>query len=196
MTRKSAPVRVPHILTERLVLRQLTARDVKFVYDLFSLEETNRFVSNPPVKDMNEAREIFEKYCRPKPYLFRLGIAVKETGELVGTLGLYAINREDRRATLGFDLLPQHWGKGYMTEACRALLDWAFKDLKLNRIQASAEPANTRSLAVMERLGFTREGVLRQLDYYKGAYHDDVMYSMLKEEWKAKRISRAGAIKR
>jgi ribosomal-protein-alanine N-acetyltransferase len=184
MKKKEKSVRVPRIETSRLVLRQLTARDVQFVYDLFSLEETNRFVSNPPVKDMKEAREIYELYCKPKPHLFRLGIVVRETGELVGTLGLYAINRDDRRATLGFDLLPQHWGKGYMTEACRALLGWAFKELKLNRIQASAEPANVRSLAVMDRLGFTREGVLRQLDYYKGAYHDDVMYSMLRVEWK------------
>jgi ribosomal-protein-alanine N-acetyltransferase len=183
---------VPRIETSRLALRQLTARDIQFIYELFSIEETNRYVSNPPVKDMKEAREIYELYCKPKPNLFRIGIVVKETGELVGTLGLYAINRDDRRATLGFDLLPQHWGKGYMTEACRALLDWAFKELKLNRIQASAEPANVRSLAVMARLGFTREGVMRQLDYYKDAYHDDVMYSMLREEWKSKRISRAG----
>jgi ribosomal-protein-alanine N-acetyltransferase len=132
---------------------------------------------------MKEAREIYEKYCRPKPHLFRAGIVLKETGKLVGTLGLYAINTEDRRATFGFDLMPEHWGNGYMTEACRALLDWAFKELKLNRIQASAEPANVRSLAVMERLGFKREGVMRQLDYYKGAYHDDVQYSVLRDEW-------------
>ncbi|MFH0816899.1 MAG: GNAT family protein [Methanobacteriota archaeon] len=183
MSPKRAPVRVPRIETQRLIMRQLTARDVKFVYDLFSLEETNRYVSNPPVKDMKAARGIYEKYCRPKPYLFRVGIILKETGKLVGTLGLYSINMEDKRATLGFDLLPEHWGKGYMTEACRGLLNWAFKELKLNRIQASAEPANVRSLAVMERLGFQREGVLRQLDYYKGAYHDDVVYSLLREEW-------------
>jgi ribosomal-protein-alanine N-acetyltransferase len=183
MKKNEKAVRVPRMETERLVLRQLTARDLRFIYQLFSLEETNRYVLDPPVKNLKEAREIYELYCKPKPHLFRLGIVVKATGELVGTLGLYAINREDRRATLGFDLLPAHWGKGYMTEACCAMLDWAFKELKLNRIQASAEPANVRSLAVMERLGFTREGVLRQLEYYKGAYHDDVMYSMLRDEW-------------
>lgn len=185
MRKKS--LRVPKLETVRLVLRQLTARDVKFIYDLFSLEETNRHVENPPVKDMAEAREIYELYCKPKPHLFRLGIELRATGKLVGTLGLYGIDMENKRATLGYDLLPEHWGKGYMAEACSALLDYAFGEMGLNRVQASAEPENTRSIRVMERLGFTREGLARQLDFYKGAFHDDALYSVLSSEWKARR---------
>jgi ribosomal-protein-alanine N-acetyltransferase len=187
VTKRQKPVKVPRTATERLVLRQLSVNDVKFIYDLFSLEETNHYVSNPPVKDMGEARKIFELYCRPKPTRFRLGIALKEGGELIGTLGLYAIDLDNRRAILGFDLLPKYWGKGYMAEAVNALLDYAFGKLKLNRISASAEPDNKRSLAVMRRCGFRKEGVLRQLDYYKGAYHDDVVYSILSVEWKKTR---------
>lgn len=184
MSKKPKPVKVPSITTDRLVLRQLTTRDIRFIYELFSLEETNRYVSNPPVKDMAEAREIYEMYCRPKPNLFRLGIVLNETGKLIGTLGLYKIDCENHRATLGFDLLPEHWGNGYMTEAVGALLNYAFAKLKLNRIQASAEPANMRSIRCMERCGFKKEGVMRQLDYYKGGYHDDVVYSILKNECK------------
>jgi ribosomal-protein-alanine N-acetyltransferase len=174
---------VPDMNTERLLLRILTEDDIPFIHEIFSLEETNRYVSNPPVKDMSEAREIYEKYCKPKPYLFRIGMILKESGKLIGTLGLYSIDMENRRATLGFDLLPEHWGHGYMTEACSALLDHAFTEMGLNRIQASAEPDNIRSIRVMERLGFTREGVMRQLDFYKDAYHDDVVFSMLKQDW-------------
>ncbi len=178
---------IPNIETDRLIMRILTGDDIPFIFQIFSLEETNRYVSNPPVKNMNEAREIYEKYCKPKPHLFRIGMVLKESGNLIGTLGLYSIDMEKRSATLGFDLLPDYWGHGYMTEACFALLDYAFEEMELNRIQASAEPENIRSVRVMERLGFTREGILRQLDYYKGAFHDDVIFSMLGDEWKLKR---------
>jgi ribosomal-protein-alanine N-acetyltransferase len=174
---------IPELQTERLVLRLLTENDIQFIYDIFSLEETNRHVSNPPVKDIAEARDIFERFCKPKPHLFRMGIVLRETGNLIGTLGLYSIDMENKRATLGFELLPSCWGKGYMTEACKALLAHAFCSMGLNRIQASAEPENVRSMQVMERLGFTCEGVMRELDFYKGAFHDDVIYSILRGEW-------------
>jgi len=187
MNGSDAQSNLPDMETERLRLRLLSEEDISFIYRIFSLEETNRYVSNPPVRDMSEAREIYEKYCSPRLHLFRIGMELKETGKLIGTLGLYAIDAENRRATLGFDLLPEHWGNGYMAEACAALLDHAFKQMGMNRIQASAEPDNIRSIRVMERLGFTREGVMRQLDYYKGAFHDDVVFSILRDEWDVKR---------
>jgi len=181
--KRPKPVDIPQIQTERLLLRNITERDMPFIYRLFSLEETNQFVSFDPVKDMADAWKIYELYCKPKPHLFRLAIVLSGTGELVGTIGLFSIDMENKRATLGYDLLPEHWGKGYMTEAIGAMLKHAFTKMKLNRIQASAEPANVRSICCLERCGFRREGVLRQLDYYKGAYHDDVIYSIIKEEW-------------
>ena len=71
-----------------------------------------------------------------------------------------------------------------MSEAPRGLIRFGFKEMGLNRIEASADPLNLRSLRLIEGRGFRKEGVLRQRFYYKGAFHDDAIYSLLKEEWK------------
>ena len=177
------PVMVPPLETERLFLRQLTEDDLGFIYEMFSREETNRHVADDAVKDMGEARDLFEAYIRPKPHLFRLGLFMKDGGQPIGTIGLYGIKPEDFRAVLGADLLKEFWGQGYMTEAARALLDYGFREMNLNRIQASADADNEKSLALIRRLGFTCEGTMRQKDFYKGAFHDDVVFSLLREEW-------------
>lgn len=175
---------IPEIETPRLVLRQLTEEDLDFIFELFSRDETNSFVADDPVNSLEEARDLFENFIRPKPHLFRLGLFLKETGQPIGTIGLYGIKPEDFRAVMGFDLLREFWGWGYMTEAGKALIGYAFTELGLNRIQASADADNARSLATMERMGFIKEGVMRQRDFYKGAFHDDVVFSILKEDWK------------
>lgn len=177
------PIIIPEFETERLQLRQLTLDDLDFIFEMFSREETNRHVADDPVKTMDEARELYELYIRPKPHLFRLGLFLKKTGQPIGTIGLYGIKMEDFRAVMGFDLLKEYWGQGYMTEAGIALLDFAFKELRLNRIQVSADADNERSLAAIQRMGFRKEGVMRQKDYYKDAFHDDVMFSILRDEW-------------
>ena len=179
----AVPIAVPEIETARLKLRQLTDADMGFIYEIFSRDETNRHVSDDPVRSMDEARELFEAYIRPKPYLFRLGLFLKSTGRPIGTIGLYGVDMENLRAVLDFDLLKEFWGKGYMTEASIAVLDYGFRVIGLNRIQASADADNHRSLAVIERVGFTKEGLMRQKDFYKGSFHDDVVYSFLRQDW-------------
>ena len=94
-----------------------------------------------------------------------------------------SVNKEDFRAVLGVDLLKEFWGCRYMNEAATALIDYGFKEMGLNRIQASADTDNKRSLTMIQRLGFTLEGTMRQKDFYKGAFHDDVMFSILRKEW-------------
>ncbi len=178
---------VPDLETERLVLRQLTESDMDFIFEIFGREETNRYVADDPVKDMAEAEELYGKFISPNPHLFRLGLFLRETGNPIGTIGLYGIKTEDFRAVMGFDLLKEHWGHGYMTEAGKALIDYTFRELGLNRIQVSTDADNRRSLAAIERMGFTREGVMRQKDFYKGAFHDDIVYSILRDEWEGKR---------
>ena len=108
---------------------------------------------------------------------------MKETGELIGTLGFYGIDHVNRRAIVGADLMKKHWGNGLMSEALCALVNYAFKEIGLDRIEASSDSQNRRSLRLMERCGFKKERVLRQRFYYKDAFHDDVIYSLLKEEW-------------
>lgn len=179
----SDEIDVPEFETERMILRGLEEKDIPWLFEHFGKDEINRHVVDDNVTTMEEARELFEAFIRPKPYLFRLGLILKDNGQLVGTIGFYGINREHKRAILGADLDPAHWGKGLATEAVLALIRYGFEDMELNRIEASADPDNVHSIKLIESTGFIKEGVKRQLDWYKGAFHDDVFYSILREDW-------------
>lgn len=175
----------PRLETERLVLRPMSMADIEFVFRHFSSTETNQFSSYENLKSMQEAMELFKLFIEPgKPSSFRLGIVLRKTGELVGTLGFYGLATRDRRAEIGYDLGKEHWGRGIMTEAVRALVKYGFEEIGLNRIEASVDPENERSVKLLERLCFTREGRLREKYYYKGRFHDDLVYSLLLSDWR------------
>lgn len=176
--------RATSLETERLVLRTMTLNDIDFIYDLFSAPETNRFSEYDDVKSMEEAIDLYDRFMKPgSPTHFRLGVEHKETKELVGTLGFYAYSKEHKRAEIGFDLLKSHWGKGIMIEAVGALIRYGFDELELNRIEATVDPNNERSIRLLERTGFKNEGRLRERYFYKGRYHDELVFGILKEDW-------------
>ena len=155
-----------------------------FIYELFSCPETNRYSSHENLRNLEEAGEMYEEYLKPGfPSHFRVAVELKETGEPVGTLGLYSYSERDRRAELGFDLLKEHWGRGIMTEAVREVLRYGFEGLGLNRVEATMDPLNTRSVRLVEHLGFKREGHMREKYLYKDVHRDELMYSLLRSEW-------------
>lgn len=112
----------------------------------------------------------------------RVGIWVGEV--LVGTASLNEIDQRKRSAGLGYALAGPYRGRGIMTEACRALISHGFSSLKLNRITIIADPRNIPSCAIAERLGFTREGLLRELWKSESGWGDGALYSILAREWK------------
>lgn len=105
-------------------------------------------------------------------------------GELVGVVSLKSINMANRNANIGYYIAASHQGRGLVTSACRILLDYAFEDLQLNRVVILCASGNARSRAIPERLGFTEEGTLRQVQWLYNRYVDLVVYAMLKSDWK------------
>lgn len=174
----------PVLETGRLLLRPMSREDLDFILRHFATDEVNEFSSFDNLRSLEEAEELFDKYLSPgRPNGFRLGVVLKGTGELVGTLGFYRFSRTDRCAMVGADLSPGHWGQGLMTEALEELIRHGFEEMGLNRIEATTNSRNARSLRLADRLGFRREGVMRQRYFYKGGYQDDVMLSLLRDEW-------------
>jgi [ribosomal protein S5]-alanine N-acetyltransferase len=121
-----------------------------------------------------------------KDYL-RLGIELAASGKLLGTCALFGINAPCRRAEIGFILGYQGWGQGYMHEALSALLDYAFTELDLNRIEADTDPRNERSARVFHRLKFSKEGYFRERCIVEGEISDAAMYGLLRRDWYQKR---------
>ena len=84
---------------------------------------------------------------------------------------------------MGYCFAEASWGQGYATEAARALLDWAFGTFDLNRVQAETDTRNLASARVLEKLGFVREGTLREDCVVEGVVSDSWVYGLLRREW-------------
>lgn len=121
--------------------------------------------------------------CFTERTLFQWGLAERESGKLVGTCTLARLSVEHRRAEIGFALARAVWGNGYIAEALPALLAFAFDILRLHRIEADVDPRNTRSIRVLERLGFVREGYLRERYHLHGETQDAVLFGLFHREW-------------
>jgi len=176
----------PQQETDRLILRQMTLDDVEFYFHHFNNDKVIEGCCFPGPKSLEAAREELERYCIK---LFkenrgiRWGIVRKGGSELIGTCGYYDWIKPARRAEIGYDLDPVYWGQGIITEALGAMLKYGFEKMGLNRIQAIIDSKNTRSLKLVHRLGFKKEGVLRQRSYFRGQFKDDVCFSLLRKEW-------------
>ncbi|HZP82401.1 MAG TPA: GNAT family protein [Chthonomonadaceae bacterium] len=109
--------------------------------------------------------------------------------ELAGVLGLNNVNSATRCAEIDYLLGPAYRGKGLMTRAVGALVGYAFDEIGLNRIEINPDCRNRKSCAIPERLGFQKEGVLRQKLCYGDHFGDQVIYAMLAEDWKSRPLS-------
>jgi ribosomal-protein-serine acetyltransferase len=112
---------------------------------------------------------------------FQLGIWCN--GELVGVIGYHYWDWSHRNTEIGYWLGAEFQGRGLMTRACRALVDFAFEELDLNRVEIQASTENTQSRAIPERLGFTLEGIFRQEAWLHGRPTDQALYAMLRQDW-------------
>lgn len=181
----------PQLETERLILREMTPDDVEFFFRHFTNDKIIEGSCFPGPKSLEAAREELERYCI-KPFKkqtgIRWGIAIKGNDVLIGTCGFYDWNKTAYRAEIGYDLDPAFWRHGLMTETLLIVIKFGFEKMKLNRIQAIIDLENTRSIRLVQRLGFKKEGVLRQNSYFNGRFRDELCFSLLKHEWKKSTI--------
>jgi ribosomal-protein-serine acetyltransferase len=106
-------------------------------------------------------------------------------GDLAGVIGL-TVRAPGATATIDYALGPAFRGRGIMTEACRALISYAFEELKLNRIEITPDVKNVKSCAIPERLGLRKEGILREAVSYGDFYGDLALYAVLRKEWESR----------
>lgn len=176
---------LPVLSTPRLTLRPMTMRDAQDIYDYSWDKEVARHVLWDAHRSVADSRAylrfILRQYREGMPSSY--GIVLKETGRLIGTIGFMWMNTENSTVEVGYSLARDHWNKGLMTEALRALIDMAFTHLKLHRIEAQHATANPSSGRVMIKCGMQKEGTLRGRIYNKGKFVDVDLYAILREDW-------------
>jgi len=176
---------LPTITAPRVSLRWLTEEDASSLFSIFSDPEVMRYWSSPPLTDIEDARKLLadiREHFRQRT-LFQWGIARHTDNRIIGTCTLFHIDIANRRAELGYALGREHWGNGYMQEALRALLNFSFDHLNLHRIEADVDPRNVLSARTLERMGFQREGYLRERWLVGGEIQDALFYGLLRREW-------------
>ncbi len=180
---------LPTIYTTRVSLRWITSDDVDALYRIFSHPEVMRYWSTPPLADRNAAvelvREIQDGFEQRR--MLKWGIARRADDYVVGTATLFNLKFDNGRAEIGYSLARDQWGNGYCNEALMALLNYAFEELNLRRIEADVDPRNGPSIRTLERLGFQREGYLRERWHVNGEIQDSLFYGLLKREWGSRR---------
>ena len=138
--------------------------------DEYSFEDTRNFIRR-------NLQQFAEGQGFAAQLVFRRRVA--------GNIGFVTINWQDRKTEIGYWLGAAYQGNGLMTKACRAWIDYAFNELKLNRVEMHCAVNNKKSRAIPERLGFIQEGTLRQAEWVSNHFNDLVVYGMLASEWLA-----------
>ncbi|WP_189959057.1 GNAT family N-acetyltransferase [Streptomyces alanosinicus] len=176
----------PILRTTRLRLRPFTEADADLLFALHSSTHVMRYWDSAPWKDRARAERFIAMCGRiaDEGTGARVAIDRASDGAFVGWCGLTNWDPDNRSASLGYCLDPAMWGHGYATEAARALLQWAFDTLDLNRVQAEADTRNAASGRVLEKIGFVREGTLREDCVVNGEVSDSWVFGLLRREWR------------
>lgn len=175
----------PTLRTARLLLRPFEPADADAIYALQSNARVLRYWDSPPWKDRARA-DLFIAACaklEADGSGARLAMTRLADGAFVGWCSFGSWNPDYRSAKLGYCLAEAAWGQGLATEAATALLHWAFGALDLNRVQSETDTRNVASARVLEKLGFVREGLLRQDCIVDGEISDTWVYGLLRSDW-------------
>jgi [ribosomal protein S5]-alanine N-acetyltransferase len=175
----------PVLTTERLTLRAMVPADAARVLTFRGDPEVLKY-DGPLIHTTAEALAFIEEVRQEGEAHKSVawGIALPEPNQLIGSVGLWYWEHYHRRAELGYGLATKYWGQGLAQEAVRAVALYGFEQMNLNRIYARTIVANERSVRMLERLGFVREGTQRKYSLEDdGAFYDSAMYGLLRSDW-------------
>ena len=177
------------ISTDRLVIRPFAPDDFPAFFAYHSLPEVYRYLYQEPL-DETAARTKFAKASLPRldddGDVAVFAVERRDDGAVIGEVLLKLASGAAEQAETGYIFNPDFAGKGYATEAMKAILDLGFSTLKFHRIFARLDALNKGSVGVVERLGMRREAHLIENDRFNDAWGDEYVYALLKREWQAR----------
>jgi ribosomal-protein-alanine N-acetyltransferase len=179
----------PDLHTPRLLLRRLRMEDAQDIFAYACDPQMTPFVFWEPHRTPDDTREYLQRtlegYAAGAAPAW--GVQHLVDGVIIGSCAFHDVSTMHLRGEIGYALARKYWRQGLMTEAVRALLEYGFATLRLNRIEARCDVENTGSWKVMQKVGMKFEGVLRQNIILHGRARDARMYAVLREEWEHKK---------
>ncbi len=173
-----------HLTGSKVVLREFRPDDAEAAYEIDGDERVTQWLSydtkTPDESERTLAGVLSRAKLEPRTEYY-LAVTLPESDRLIGLVrvGLTGV----KAAKLGYAIRADEWGKGYATDAARTAITFGFDQLGLHRITAAIGPDNAASIAVVSRLGFSREGRLRDHVFTNRAWRDSELFSVLQHEW-------------
>lgn len=186
--------RPPTLETERLILRPVTEDDAASVFLYASNPNLTRFTLFETHQTIEDSRWFVNTYAHsrysskePDPF----GIVLKNDSDstVVGALGAHWVSQPNGTMEIGYSIGEPFWGHGFIAEAAHVLIDYLFANYAVERLQARVFVGNHASDRVLEKLGFTKEGILRSVVFRRGEWLDTAMWSFLRLEWQSRAMS-------
>ena len=171
--------------TDRLLLRPIELHDLNEVYAMFSDNQTMQYWDDVPLQNMLQAKEKINRnrQANAAGSALTLAVELKASQGMIGQISLFNMHQVSARAEVGYVLSSEHWQKGLMHEAMQAFIAFCFTGLKLRRLEADIDPANMASTALLQKLGFAQEGLLKQRWQVGGLITDSALFGLLKSTW-------------
>jgi ribosomal-protein-alanine N-acetyltransferase len=186
---------LPVMRTDRITLRELRIEDAPMLFSMLSSEEAARFISPPPTTVDGFQRFIEWAIAeRGNGRYICFAIVPEGMTTAVGLFQMRALDPMFGVAEWGFALGSEFWGTGMFAEAAREIMTFAFETVGVHRLEARASVANGRGNGALRKIGAVQEGVLRRSFLRHGQYHDQVMWSLLAEDWRARRVERRPSV--
>jgi len=178
------PTPLPVLEGERIRLRPYREDDARAIFALYSDPDVTRYWSFPAWTRREQATDyLAARMALETPAVYAWALAEREGDRLVGTTTFFSLSGPHKRAEVGYSLLPSRQGRGLASEALRLALAHAFGPLGLERIEADVDPRNEASWRLLEKLGFRREGLLRNRWRVNGEVCDSYLYGLLREDY-------------
>jgi ribosomal-protein-alanine N-acetyltransferase len=179
---------LPRLETNRLILRKIDLDDASDLFEYAQEPEITRYVTWQPHKTIEDSKEflktVIQKYKDGKVSIW--GIVYKGDKKLIGTCGYLWWFPAHSRAEIAYALSRSYWNKGLMTEVVREVIRFGFVEMKLNRVEARCVVGNIASEKVLKKAGMQFEGIIREQMFFKEAYQDLKLYSILRSEYNEK----------
>jgi [ribosomal protein S5]-alanine N-acetyltransferase len=173
----------PQLETQNLLLRQTTFSDTKAIFEFFSNPEVLKYHDVEAFTSFEQAERLINRWNQRfyNQQGIRWGITRKDDDMIIGSCGYSQWNKEPSQAEIGYELSKEHWRKGIMTEALRAVIKFGLENFEFNRIEATVMLGNTASIKLLQKLGFVEEGILKDYGFWKGQFHDLKLFSLIKK---------------
>ncbi len=180
------PSLFPVIESRRLRLRNLEKKDVDNIFEIYNDPRVAEYDDFEPITEKEEAITIIKNYNNQfeSKSQIRWGIELLEEHKIVGTCGLSNFDENNNKCIIGYDLVYSNWNNGIMTEAIALITEYAYENIGIHRIEAFITPGNNASIKVLLKNGYQEEGLLREMEYFKGKYQDGVVVAIIESDYK------------